>query len=445
MPRRTFVRAAAGTGLGAAIGQAAMGTSDATRSSRSGGFGSADPATWRGQFPALGQKIGGYPLAYFDTAATSLRPRPVIDSLASFYSGPSANPGATLHTLARRAAELYEGARSEVARFIGASDPLEVVFTRGTTEAINLVATAWGGAHLSAGDEILLTQAEHASNLLPWQLAAARVGAVVRYAAIDDDGHVDMDSFTRLLSPRTRLAAFSHVSNVVGLVNPVREMCLRAHAAGALTLVDAAQSAPHFGLRVHDIGCDFLAFSSHKMCGPMGVGALWARRELLDTMPPYQAGSNMAHDVDVDARHYSDGAFKFGAGTPNVADAIGFAVAARFLAAIGWEALQVHERTITRRMLEGLGGIPGVHLLGSRDATDRIGVFAFTIDGRKPLDVVAALDARGIAVRAGDLAALPLLKRLGTTAAVRASCYLYTTADEVDRLLNELDRIVARG
>ena len=438
------MRAAARTGVGASIAPAMTGSLDAVESTGASGFAPADPATWRGQFPALGQKIGGYPLAYFDTAATSLRPRPVIESLASFYSGPSANPGATLHTLARRAADLYEGARSEVARFIGAGDPLEVVFTRGTSEAINLVATAWGNARLKPGDEILVTQAEHASNLLPWQLAAARTGAVVRYGAITDDGHVDIDSFTRLLSSRTRLAAFSHVSNVVGLVNPVCEMCLHARATGALTLVDAAQSAPHLGLNVHDIGCDFLAFSSHKMGGPMGVGALWARRELLDSMPPYQAGSNMAHDVDVDARHYSDGALKFGAGTPNVADAIGFAVAARFLTAIGWEALQAHELSITRRMLAGLGGIPGIHLLGSRSATDKIGVFAFTVDSRKPLEVVAALDARGIAVRAGDLAALPLLKRLGTTSAVRASCYLYTTADEVDRLVNELERISYR-
>ena len=388
--------------------------------------------------------IGGFPLAYLDTAATSLRPRPVIDSLASFYSGPNANPGATLHALARRAADLYDGARTEIARFIGSSDPLEVVFTRGTTEAINLVAMAWGSAHLKPGDEILLTVAEHASNMLPWQLAAERTGAVVRYSAITDDGHIDIDSFTRMLSPRTRLAAFSHVSNVVGIINPVREMCLRARAAGVVTLLDAAQSAPHFNVNVHAIGCDFLAFSSHKMCGPMGAGALWGRRELLDAMPPYQAGSNMAHDVDLDSRHYSDGALKFGAGTPNVADAVGFAVAATFLTAIGWEELQAHELSITRRMLDGLGRIPGVHLLGSRTATEKIGVFAFTVDGRKPLDVVAALDARGIAVRAGDLAALPLLKRLGTTAAVRASCYLYTTDAEVDRLLTELDRIAAR-
>ena len=267
---------------------------------------------------------------------------------------------------------------------------------------------------------------------------------MVRYSAIDDDGHVDIEDFTRMLSPRTRLAAFSHVSNVVGIINPVGEMCRRARAAGVVTLVDAAQSAPHFGVNVHDIDCDFLAFSSHKMCGPMGAGALWGRRELLDAMPPYQGGSNMAHDVDLDARHYSAGALKFGAGTPNVGDAIGFAVAARFLTAIGWEALQAHEQTITRRMLDGLGRIPGIRLLGSRDATEKIGVFAFTVDGRQPLDVVAGLDARGIAVRAGDLAALPLLKRLGTTAAVRASCYLYTTNAEVDRLLNELDRIAAR-
>jgi cysteine desulfurase/selenocysteine lyase len=438
------VKTVAKAGIGTALPRGNPFSSEAAGSPVGNAFDPVDPASWRSQFPALGQKIGGFPVAYLDTAATSLRPRPVIDSLASFYSGPNANPGATLHTLARRAAELYDGARLEIARFIGASDPLEIVFTRGTTEAINVVAMAWGSANLKHGDEILLTAAEHASNMLPWQLAAERTGAVVRYSAITDDGHVDIERFSRLLSPRTRLAAFSYVSNVVGIVNPVREMCRRVRAAGAITLVDAAQSAPHFGVNVQDIGCDFLAFSSHKMCGPMGAGVLWGRRELLDAMPPYQSGSNMAHDVGLDSRHYSDGALKFGAGTPNVADAIGFAAAARFLTTIGWDALQAHEQSITRQMLDGLGRIPGIHLLGSRKATEKIGVFAFTVDGRQPLDVVAALDARGIAVRAGDLAALSLLKRLGTTTAVRASCYLYTTAEEVDRLLNELERISYR-
>lgn len=268
----------------------------------------SDPGSWRRHFPALRQRINGHPLVYLDTAATSLRPKPVIDAIASFYSGPNANPGATLHTLARRSAEAYDAARREIASFVGADNPLEIVFTRGTSEAINLAASAWGMVHLKPGDEILLTQAEHASNMLPWQLIAERTGARVRYASVHDDGQIDLESFSNTLSSRTRIAAFSHVSNVVGVINPVRDMCARARAAGALTLVDAAQSAPHFPIDVREIGCDFLALSSHKMCGPMGAGALWAHRELLEAMQPYQSGSNMAHDVDLESRHYSEGA-----------------------------------------------------------------------------------------------------------------------------------------
>jgi cysteine desulfurase/selenocysteine lyase len=224
----------------------------------------------------------------------------------------------------------------------------------------------------------------------------------------------------------------------------VRELCARARAAGALTLVDAAQSAPHFPVDVREIGCDFLAFSSHKMCGPMGAGALWARRELLEAMRPYQAGSNMAHDVDLESRHYSAGALKFGAGTPNVADAVGFAAATRFLRMLGWDALRAHEAAITARMLAGFSRIPRLHLLGTREPASKLGVFAFTLDGWTPAELVTALDERGIAIRAGDLAALPLLRRLGTSTAARASCYLYTTPAEVDRLMVELERLSAR-
>ena len=440
--RREFVRSAGVMGIGTMLkagGRHGAGLLEVTGSSPiSGG-----PAVWRDHFPALRQKVAGRPIAYLDSAATSLRPRPVIEAISGFYAGPNANPGATLHTLARRAAELYDGARADLAHFVGGADPLELVFTRGTTEAINLAAATLE-QRLKAGDEILLTEGEHASNMLPWQVAAERTGAIVRHAAITGDGHVDRESFARMLNSRPRIVAISHVSNVVGIINPVREMCRQAREAGALTLVDAAQSAPHIGVDVRDIGCDFLAFSSHKMCGPMGAGALWARRELLESLPPYQCGSNMAHAVGLDSRHYSDGALKYGAGTPNVADAIGFAAAARFLSAIGWDVLRAHEQAINARMLAGLARVPGLRLLGSTSAAGRIGVFAFTLEGREPLDVVAALDHRGIAVRAGDLAALPLLKRLGATTAVRASCYLYTTIEEVDRLVAELEQIAIR-
>ena len=404
----------------------------------------ANPSTandWRSHFPALHQRVGDRPLAYLDTAATSQRPVQVINAIADFYRKDNANPSGALHALARRANDRYEGARKTVGEFIGARDPLEVVFTRGTTEAINLVASSWCGANLKPGDEILVGVAEHSSNMLPWQMAAKRNGAVIRYFDIDDDGHLRLDDFDAKLSRRTRLVAFSHVSNVLGMINPARELTIRAHAAGATVLIDGAQSAPHFALDVHDIGCDFLAFSGHKMCGPMGCGVLWGKRELLEAMPPYQAGSNMAHDVDIDSMHASSGALKFGAGTPNVADAVGLAAAATFLRGIGLDALWKHEQSITRHMLDQLQDIPKLHLLGTTTPEAKIAVFAFTIEGRSALDVAQALDREGIAVRAGDLASLPLLRRLGTTAAVRASCYLYTTTDEVDALAHALQRI----
>lgn len=399
---------------------------------------------WRAEFPALAQHVNGKPLVYLDTAATSQRPRAVIDAIARFYETDNANPSGTLHSLARRANDRYESARATVGRFIGAVDPLEVVFTRGTTEAVNLVASAWGAANVHAGDEILIGAGEHASNMLPWQQLAARSGATLRYFQLDDDGCIELDDFAARLSPQTRVVAFSHVSNVLGIVNPARRLTELAHAAGAVVLVDAAQSVPHLAVNVQEIDCDFLAFSSHKMCGPMGVGVLWARRSVLDAMPPYQLGSNMAHDVRISDAHFSDGALKFGAGTPNVAGAVGLAAAADFLSSLGRDNTWAHEQAVSARMLERLGSIRGVHLIGSATTHDRVGVFSFTVAGRSPAAVATALDADGIAVRAGDLASLPLLERLGAPAAVRASCYFYTTLEDVDRFADSLEQIVAQ-
>ena len=393
---------------------------------------------WRDHFPALAQTVNGRPLIYLDTAATSLRPNAVIDAIADFYRHQNANPGAALHTLARRSAELYDDARRTAAEFISAGDASEVVFTRGTTDGINLVAAAWGGANLRPGDQILIGLAEHASNMLPWQLVARRTGAELRYFGVDDSGHRALDEMESLLSPKTRIVAFSHVSNVLGMINPAREMCARARAPGRIVVVDAAQSVPHLPVDVRDLGCDFLAFSGHKMLGPMGVGVLWGRRELLDAMPPYQGGSNMAHDVDLESLHLSEGALKFGAGTPNLSGAIGLAAAMRFIRSIGAQTLWRHEQSITRHALERLARVRGIRLLGSSRAEEKISVFAFTLDGRTPRDVLQSLDEKGIAVRAGDLASLPLLKRLGASTAVRASCYLYTTIEEIDRLAEAL-------
>jgi cysteine desulfurase / selenocysteine lyase len=434
------------------LGLAALSTSRAVDPTR--GWSPPSPgrgggvADWRAAFPALDQRIDGSRLCYLDSAATTLRPIPVIDEVAGFYRSDNANPSGSLHTLARRAHQRYEAARAELARFIGAADPGEVVFTRGTTEAINLVAAAWGGANLHPGDEILLGIAEHSSNLMPWQLVARRTGAVLRFIDVDGAGRLAPDRVRGGLTRRTRLVAFAHVSNVLGHINPVQEICGLAGRHGATVLVDAAQSVPHFPVDVRAIGADFIAFSGHKMLGPMGIGVLWGRRAVLDAMPPYQVGSNMAHDVgtdvaDLDAR-LAGGAWKFGAGTPNVAGAIGLAAAVRFLGAVGMQALRTHEETIVARALERLLPVRGLRLLGPAEPRGRIGVFSFSVEGFTVPEVVRALDAEGIAVRGGDLASLPLLRRLGTSAAVRASCYLYTTTEDVDRLAWALHRLTRR-
>jgi cysteine desulfurase / selenocysteine lyase len=424
MQRREFL------GMAAA---AAVGGSMATRVSIEAGV-----EEWRRQFPALAQELNGQSLAYLDSAATTLRPLPVIRALSAFYEGDNANPGAALHTLARRAHQAYADARAIVAAFIKAPDPSEIVFTRGTTDGINLVAAAWGGANLRPNDEILIGLSEHASNMVPWQMVAKRTGAVVRYFGMADEGRPLMDELSAMLTPRTKIVAFSHVSNVLGMINPAAEMCARARAPGRIVVIDGAQSVPHFPVDVTTLGCDFLAFSGHKMLGPMGVGVLWGRRELLEAMPPYQGGSNMAHDVDLEGMHVSDGALKFGAGTPNVSGAVGLAAAIRFITAIGQAKIADHERSIIRHFVERVGSIRGVRLLGSTNPAEKISVFAFTMDGKQPAELLRLLDERGIAIRAGDLASLPLLKRLGTTTAARASCYLYTTHDEVERFAEAL-------
>ena len=403
--------------------------------------GSPTPSSWRAHFPALDQQVYGYPLAYLDTAATAQRPIEVIQAVADYYSRDNANPGRALHTLARRADHDYESARSTMARFVNARDPLEIIFTRGTTEGINLVATAWGGSHLRAGDEVLITISEHASSMLPWQLAAKRAGATIRYLDIDDDGALRLDQLDALLTPRTRVVSFMHVSNVLGIINPAKEICARARAAGALAVVDAAQSVPHFRVDVQDIGCDFLAFSGHKMMGPMGSGVLYGRRELLDAMDPYQAGSNMAHDIGLESAEYSAGALKFGAGTPNVSGPVGLAAAARFIDSIGLDAIRKYELDLTRHALERLREIPGLRVLGQAPAEKRISVLSFLMDGVDVSEIVAALDKKGIAIRGGDLASLPLLERLGVQRAARASLYLYSTIEEVDRLADALKEI----
>jgi SufS family cysteine desulfurase len=402
--------------------------------------------SWRADFPVLDQHINGHPLTYLDSAATTQRPASVLEALLDFYRHDNANPGSSLHALARRAHERYESARSTIATFINAAQSEEVAWVRGSTEGINLVATAWARPLLRNGDELLLTVAEHASNLLPWRLVAEQTGAIVRYVDVDDEGRVILEDLDRKLSDRTRLVSFSHVSNVTGYVNPAVQICARAHRAGARVLIDAAQSAPHVSIDVQDLGCDFLVFSSHKMLGPMGVGVLWARQEVLEEMPPYQAGSNMAHEIDLTSQAYEHAARKFGAGTPNVSGAVGLAAAAQYLMNGDRSAIQRHEARLTQYALERLAEVPGLRLLGPGVPVQRVPVFSFVLAAHSPEEVLRHLDDRGIAIRAGDLAALPLLKRFGVKAAARASCYLYTQTDDIDRLvaaLRELTRVRA--
>ena len=429
------------------LGQAALGAllSVSTRqeswSAPSRVPGPEEVTRWRADFPALEQTVNGHPLTYLDSAATTQRPAAVLAALLEYYRRDNANPGAALHALARRAYEQYEGARRALAAFIKAADPDEVVWVRGSTEGINLVASAWARPRLRPGDELLLTVAEHASNLLPWRLAAEDRGATVRYLDVDDEGRVRLDDLDRKLSERTRLVSFSHVSNVAGYINPAAEICARARSAGARVLVDAAQSAPHVPLDVQSLGCDFLVFSGHKMLGPMGVGVLWGRRELLEDMSPYQAGSNMAHEIDFASQEFEHAARKFGAGTPNVSGPVGLAAAVRYLRSQTQSALESHEAELTQYGLEQLTNIPGLRLLGPRSAANRLPVFSFVLAAHSPAEILRHLDMRGIAIRAGELAALPLLKRFGVTSAARASCYLYTQMTELDRLAAALRQL----
>jgi cysteine desulfurase/selenocysteine lyase len=427
--RRTWLWTVGTTAAALAVTRTVFGTQPA-----------ASPGRWRADFPALTQLVNGKPLAYLDSAATTLRPEPVIEAIAGYYRTVNANPSVTLHTLARRSAEGYAAARGAVARFINA-DPREIIWTRGTTEGINLFASSWGGANLRAGDEILLSVAEHYSNWLPWRAVAQRTGASVRVFGVHDDGRLNLEDLERLLSPRTRLVAVSHVSNVLGLINPVDEVVRRARRVNARVLVDGAQSAPHIPVDVKSLDCDFLVFSSHKMLGPMATGVAWARQEILEAMPPYQTGSNMAHDVTLDHAVFEHDGQKFQAGTPNVSGPVGLAVACAYLNGLGRAAIAAHERELTTRALEMFRSIRGLKLVGSASADNRVPVFCFTINGVAVPAIVKALDDEGIAIRGGDMAALPLLERFATKTAARVSLYLYNTAEEIDRLGAALRRL----
>lgn len=398
---------------------------------------------WPSSFPALGQAVNGHPLTYLDSAATTLRPRSVIDALVDYYSTDNANP-APVHRLASRAAERLSEARAAVARFVNAAEPLEIVFVRGTTEGINLIASTWGQANVKAGDEIVVSIAEHYSNLLPWRRLAEHTGATIRTADVDDEGRLTPDRLAAVLSSRTRLVALSHVSNVLGYINDVRALTTTAKQAGATVVIDGAQGAPHAKVDVRAIGCDFYVFSGHKMLGPMATGVVWGRLALLDAMPPYHVGSNMAHDVTATGATLEHGAMKYQAGTPDVAGPVGLSAAVSFFERATHATVQKHDERLARHGLRLLGDVPGLRIIGPTSATERVPVFSFTLSGYRAAAVADHLNQNGIAVRAGDMAALPLLRRFGTTEAVRASAYVYSTTEDLDRLAGALRQLPRR-
>ncbi len=397
-----------------------------------------DRTALRAQFPALAQEVGGHPLVYLDNAATSQKPQFVLDALTAYYERDNANVHRGIHELSRRATVAFEDARVKLARFIGAADSAELVWTRGTTEAINLVAGSWGLDTLREGDEILLSSMEHHSNIIPWQLVAQRTGARLRYIEMDEQGRLILDDLAELLTDRTRMVAVSHISNALGTVNPVREIAEQAKRVGALVLVDGAQAVPHRRVDVQELGCDFYAFSGHKMCGPTGSGGLWARRHLLESMPPSPGGGEMIRTVGREKSTWAEIPHKFEAGTPNIAGAIALGAAADFLDEVGFEAIAEHERDLLAYALERLDELGGVRVYGPTDLFERSGVISFTMGDAHPHDISTILDSQGIAIRAGHHCAQLVMQHFDIAATARASFYLYNTTDDVDRLVEGL-------
>jgi cysteine desulfurase/selenocysteine lyase len=392
----------------------------------------------RADFPILAREVNGHRLVYLDSAASSQKPRQVIDALVSYYTSINANVHRGVHTLSVEATDVYEAARERIGRFVGADDPLEVVFVRNTTEALNLVAVCWGRAFLKPGDEIVATLLEHHSNLVPWQRVAQETGARIRLVRLRSDGTLDPDDLDRLLTPRTRVVAVAHASNVLGTINPLAEVAERAHAVGAIVVADGAQSVPHLPTDVRELGVDFLAFSGHKMLGPMGIGVLWGKRELLEAMPPFLGGGGMIREVYEDRATWAPLPEKFDAGTPSVADSIALAAAADYLDELGMPNVRAHEVELTQYALERLAAVPDVTVYGPLDARSRTGVVSFNLEGVHPHDAGTVLDEAGVAVRAGHHCCQPLHRSLDVAATLRASFYVYNGPDDVDALVDAL-------
>jgi cysteine desulfurase/selenocysteine lyase len=396
-----------------------------------------DVARLRADFPILGRRIGAAPLAYLDNAATTQKPRQVLAAMQRFYEESYGSVARGVHHLSAEATRQYEASRARVGAFLGAASPEEIVFVRGTTEAANLVAWSFARPRLSPGDEILVTELEHHSNLVPWQMVCEERGARLAVVPVDDRGEVDPEEFSRRLGPQTKLAAFAHVSNALGTVLPVGELVRRAQAAGVPTFVDGAQSAPHLAVDVSALGCDFFAFSAHKVYGPTGIGVLYGRRERLAGMPPWQGGGGMIRSVTFERTTYDDPPRRFEAGTPAAAEAIGLAAAIDYVEAIGWPALERHESELVDAAVAGLEAIAGVRLIGRPRA--RAGVVSFVLDGIHAHDLGTVLDHYGVAVRAGHHCAQPLMRRFGVPATVRASFAIYNTSAEVTALVSAIE------
>ena len=400
-----------------------------------------DPATIRREFPTLEQSVNGRPLVYLDNAATSQKPRVVLDALRAYYENDNSNVHRGIHELSRRATVAYEESRAKVADWVGAAEPAEIIWTRGTTEAINLMSTAWGLDNVGEGDEILISVLEHHSNIIPWQLLARRTGAVIKYIELDEQGRWILDELPRLLTDRTKVVAISHVSNALGTVNPVKRVAAAAHEVGALVLVDGAQGAVHMKVDVQDLGVDCYAFSGHKMCGPTGIGALWARRDLLDSMEPYQGGGEMIHFVGRDESSWATVPHKFEAGTPNIAGAIGMGAAIDFLSGVGMDAIAKHEHELLEYALERMNAVDGIRIYGPQSPDEHSALISFTLGDAHPHDISTILDSEGIAVRAGHHCAQLAMQHFGISATARASIYLYNTESDIDRLIEGLEQV----
>ena len=392
----------------------------------------------RKQFPILDQEVNGHPLVYLDSAATSQKPQVVIDAIDQYYLEYNSNVHRGVHTLGTRATDGYEGAREKVRKFINASATEEIIFTKGTTASINLVAASYGRTNIQEGDEIVISMMEHHSNIIPWQQLALQTGATLKYIPLQEDGTISLDDARNMITPNTKIVSIMHVSNVLGVINPIKEIAEIAHENGAVMVVDGAQGAPHIKIDVQDLNCDFYALSGHKMCGPTGIGVLYGRKHLLESMPPIEFGGEMIDFVDLYDSTWKELPWKFEGGTPIIAGAIGLGAAIDFLESIGLENIEQHEHKLAAYALKRMSEIEGLTIYGPMDASKRAGVITFNLEDVHPHDVATVLDAEGIAVRAGHHCAQPLMRWLKASATARASFYLYNTEDDIDRLVEGL-------